>query len=217
MKGYLTLLAAALLTACHHEEAAPAVKPALTPVKVQRIDTQTVSEQTEYTANIVADAVEMAYHARQPARIASVKHAASERREKARISGVAVAILQIRAVVSALASFRRFSTCFSISRPCRDRRERGRGKIRAFELIAETGLREFLDDRRRLRFFKRQRRRKNDRMSSYVASRHMRLTSRSPGNAPRLVKVPPSGTMRRDSSRSARTLRRDPFIGIVVR
>lgn len=55
MKGYLTLLAAALLTACHHEEAAPAVKPALTPVKVQRIDTQTVSEQTEYTANIAPE------------------------------------------------------------------------------------------------------------------------------------------------------------------
>ena len=54
-KRALSLAALAGLAACHHEQAAPAAKPSLTPVKVQRIETQSVSQETAYSANIAPE------------------------------------------------------------------------------------------------------------------------------------------------------------------
>ena len=55
MTSVLFSTATLWLCSCGREPAAQQVKPSLTPVKVQRIERQTLSEETEYSANIAPD------------------------------------------------------------------------------------------------------------------------------------------------------------------
>lgn len=52
---HLSIPIAIMLSSCSHEPAAAPVKASLTPVKIQRIERQTLAQETEYTANIAPE------------------------------------------------------------------------------------------------------------------------------------------------------------------